>query len=586
MSSNPHKIWEVVELPPGRAEALARDLGLPIPYAALLLQRGIESRAQAAAFFSATLADLPSPFLMLGMSAAVQVVAEALRRQRPVVVYGDYDVDGATGAAILTLFLKEIGFRQVLACQPLRLEEGYGLHLRALERRLAENSPGGGQAGLLITVDCGISDAVEVARLKERGWSVIVTDHHQPPEKLPEMADAILNPLQPGCPFPDKHLAGVGVAFYLLMGIRSHLAAQGHFLGATVKPNLKEFLDLVAIGTVGDMVPLTGTNRILVRAGLEVLAGSTRPGVRELLRSAGIKGAVVSCEDIGYRLGPRLNAAGRLGDAARAHALLVSSDSQQARRLAEELTGENERRKELIEELCGQAIPMAEAKLGQGRQGLVLVGEKWHAGVIGIGAARIVERFHRPTLVFARQKNGQLKGSGRSVPGLNLHKVLSEVQDIFTQFGGHAAAIGLSLPEERLAELEERFEASLARHLRPELKQARLELAWQGKPEEMGGKEFHNFYERLGPFGMGNPEPVFAVVGRVEEAREVGGKHLKFRMKLNGASYDGIGFGLLDFLSLAEDEERLAVAFRWRKNFFRGEERWELEALDFQKTTI
>ncbi|MGV1098935.1 single-stranded-DNA-specific exonuclease RecJ [Thiovibrio sp. JS02] len=583
MSSLLKKRWEVLPVDGGQAERLGAELRLPVIFAALLLQRGIADRGEAERFFSASLADLPSPFLLKGMREAVLAVASALAGQRPVVVYGDYDVDGTTGAAILSIFLKAVGFRQVFPCQPLRLEDGYGLHPRAVERKLPAEIFG--QAPLLITVDCGISDHLEVGRFKEMGWSVIVTDHHQPPAQLPEMADAVINPLQPGCAFPDKNLAGVGVAFFLLMGVRSHLLAQGYFPGKGMSPNLKAYLDLVAIGTVGDMVPLTGVNRILVKAGLEQLQKCERPGINELLRVSGLKGPGVGCEDIGFRLGPRINAAGRLGDAARALALLASNDAGEARELAEELNRENEARKLLIDALFKQAAPVAEEMLARGKKGLVLLGEEWHPGVIGIGAAKIVERYHRPTLVFTRLANGLAKGSGRSVPGLNLHEILRAMGELFTHFGGHEAAIGLSLPLENLAELERRFEESLAEKMTAGMLQPRIEIAWHGKADECAGREFHAFYERLAPFGMGNPEPIFALSKTLEEARVVGVNHLKFRTKINGAIYGGIGFGLSDCLQLAESGQRLELAFRWRKNFFRGEQSWQLDVVDIRHSS-
>jgi len=559
--------------------ALARELSVPKTFAALLLQRGIKSRGEAELFFGATLADLPSPFLMKGMEQAVKTVAAALEAQKPVVVYGDYDVDGTTGAAILSLFLGAIGFARVFTCQPLRLEEGYGLHLQAVKRTLQADISG--QAPLLITVDCGISDHEEVRRFKELGWSVIVSDHHQPPALLPE-ADAVINPLQPGCGFPDKNLAGVGVAFYLLMGIRTHLMGNKYFTERSASPNLKEYLDLVAIGTVGDMVPLTGVNRILVKAGLEVLGQTKRPGLVELLRISGVKGGGVTCEDIGYRLGPRINAAGRLGSAERALSLLAGTDPGEAKILAEELSGKNEQRKLLIDRLFSEACVAAEEKCRAGRRGLVLHADDWHAGVIGIGASRVVERFHRPVLVFARQAGGMVKGSGRSVPGVNLYAILDKLRELFSHFGGHEAAVGLSLPMENLAELEERFDEAIRAQYSEEVLAPKIEIAWQDEDDSIGSREFLALHEKLAPFGMGNPEPIFRIEGTLDEAREVGVNHLKFKMKLNGANYDGIGFGLGDFLHLAESGQRHAVAFRLRKNSFRGEQRWQLDAADIR----
>ncbi len=410
------KIWEIAPIDHARVSLLVAELDLPESLAAILLGRGVENRAQAERFFSSSLADLPSPFLMKGMAEAVAVVLSALAKQTPVIVYGDYDVDGTTGAALLFIFLKNIGFSDVYVCQPHRLLEGYGLHLEAIKRAV----PSGvlEQAPLVITVDCGISSKTQVRQLQDLGCPVVVTDHHQPPEELPE-AEAVLDPQQKECGFPEKNLAGVGVAFYLAMGIRKALHEQGLFQEGQEIPNLKSYLDLVAVGTVADMVPIIGVNRILVKAGLEVLSGSVRPGLAELSRVSGISGSGVTCEDIGYRIGPRLNAAGRMGDAGRALELLISEDTERARKLARELNTENELRKSVLEAMCQEAVVLAETAVKAGKKGLIITGEGWHPGVIGIGAARMVEKFSLPTLFFTI-KDGMAKGSGRSVSGVIL----------------------------------------------------------------------------------------------------------------------------------------------------------------------
>ena len=573
------KIWEIAPVDHARVSLLAAELNLPEPLAAILLSRGVENRAQADRFFSPSLTDLPSPFLMKGMTEAVEVVLQALARQAPVIVYGDYDVDGTTGAALLFLFCKKIGFSESYVCQPHRLHEGYGLHLEAIRRIV----PSGvlERAPLVITVDCGISSQLQVRQLQELGCPVIVTDHHQPPEELPE-AEAVLDPWQKGCEFPEKHLAGVGVALYLAMGIRKSLHEQGSYGAGREMPNLKAYLDLVAVGTVADMVPITGINRILVKAGLEVLGGSVRPGLAELSRVSGIGDSGVTCEDIGFRLGPRLNAAGRMGDAGRALALLVAEDHERARALAQELNSENELRKSVLEAMCQEARVQAESAVRAGENGIMITGEGWHPGGIGIGAARMVEQFNRPTLFFTL-KDGVAKGSGRSLPGVNLHGIIKERHELFIAFGGHEAAVGLTLPAENLPELKAHFLKRMGEIVTDTMLTPKVGIAWHDEGGGIFAAGFLRGYERMAPFGMGNPEPVFSAQGVAENPREVGVNHLKFTARFNDAILSGIGFGLGGFQSLISSGQPLKMAFRLRRNTYREKTTWQVEAVDFKQ---
>lgn len=577
------KRWELTRVDHHRVDRLAAELKLPKPLAAILLARGVESRDQAARFFSPSLADLPNPFLMKGMSKAVETVLQAVARQIPVIIYGDYDVDGTTGAALLYLFLKKIGFSKRYVCQPHRIHEGYGLHLEAIRRcvptAVLEQTP------LVITVDCGISSRKQVRQLQELGCQVIVTDHHQAPEELP-LAEAILNPWQKDCAFPEKHLAGVGVAFYLAMGIRKALHETGMYGGSAgiEIPNLKSYLDLVAVGSVADMVPIIGINRILVKAGLEVLNGSARAGLVELSKVSGLVCPGINCEDIGFRLGPRLNAAGRMGEAGRALALLVAEDHGHARVLAQELNAENELRKSVLEAICREAVIQGEQAVKAGKKGLVISGEGWHPGVIGIGASRMVERFNRPTLLFAL-KEGVAKGSGRSVPGVNLHAILQEKAQLFTTFGGHEAAVGLTMPEGNLPELEAHFQNRLGELVTETMLTPTVSIDWHEDGGNIFTHEFLKNYEKMAPFGMGNPEPVFSAQVVAETPREVGANHLKFTARFNGAILSGIGFGLAHFRNLISGAQPLNIAFKLRRNTYRNKTNWQVEAVDFKQVS-
>jgi single-stranded-DNA-specific exonuclease len=556
-----------------RAAAVAAELDLPAGIADILLQRGLSEAEQVHAFLFPALGQLPAPLLMKGMREAVSIVARAVVHRQPIMVYGDYDVDGTTGAAVLVLFLRTLGL-EVLVCQPHRLTQGYGLHHNMIDDLLAR-APG----GVLVTVDCGISSVEAVAAARQGGMTVIVTDHHQPPGKLPA-AHAILNPLQAGCGFPFKQLAGVGVAFYLTMGIRSHLKEQGFWQGREAEmPNLREYLDLVAVGTIADMVPLLGPNRIFARAGLEVLQEARRPGFSCLLETAGVLGKRLSAEDVGYRLGPRINAAGRTGDPGRALELLLTSDFGRARELAGELEEANRCRQALEKEMFQQAVTAAADILHAGGKSLVLSGADWHAGVLGIVASRLLNRYYRTTILLT-EKDGLLKGSGRSIPALDLYGTLGCCQDLLVQYGGHANAAGLALRPENLKEFQERFEAEVATRLKPEDLQPKL-LIDGLLGEELFHGRFLEYYLRLPPFGIGNPEPVFGGSGcRLLEPRVVAEKHLKFFWPHNGGRLQGIGFGFGYLLPQLLQEATAGVAVSLRLNEYRGKESWQLNLVD------
>jgi len=418
---------------------------------------------------------------------------------------------------------------------PHRLVEGYGLNVEAVRRLAAQG------VRLLVTLDCGITSVEEVRAAAALGVDTIVVDHHTVPVELPA-AEAILNPHQPGCAYPSKELAAVGVTFALAMALRRRLREIGRFGAERPEPNLKEALDLVALGTVADVVPLVGANRILVRWGLEVLAASRRPGVRALKRVAGIaEGTPVSAGQVGFRLGPRINAAGRLDDAGRGVRLLLSDDPAAARALAEELDRENQARQEIERRIVDEATLDARGHVEAGARGLVLAREGWHAGVVGIVASRIVERFHRPAVLVALEGEGG-KGSGRSVERFHLYDALAACSAELVRFGGHRHAAGLTVERARLARFREAFQAHAAARLAPEdlVPRTRIE-GWIDEREvtERAAEDL----AKLGPFGAGHPEPVFALRGTAGRPRTVGagGAHLKLAL---GRGLDAIGFGL------------------------------------------
>jgi single-stranded-DNA-specific exonuclease len=517
------------------AARLASALGLHPLAARVLAARGHADPAAAEAFLAARLQDLPDPFTMKGMDAAVARLVRAVEEGERIACYGDYDVDGVTSTTLLAGFLRASG-ADVVTYVPHRLVEGYGLNVAAVEKLAAQG------VRLLVTLDCGITSAPEVRAATALGLDAVVVDHHTVPVELPAAA-AILNPHQPGCGYPSKDLAAVGVTFALVMALRKALRARGRFGERRPEPNLKDALDLVALGTVADVVPLVGANRILVRAGLEVLAASRRPGVRALKRVAGIpEGVPVGAGQVGFRLAPRINAAGRLDDAGRGVRLLLSADPAEAEALAAELDRENQARQEIERRILAEAIEDAGARVREGVRGLVLARDGWHAGVVGIVASRIVERFHRPAVLVALADEGG-KGSGRSIEGFHLHDALSACASHLARFGGHRHAAGVTVDRERLPAFRAAFEEHAAARLSDEDLVPRCRIdSWveQGEVTERAAEDL----ARLGPFGAGHPEPVFALRGAPTKARTVGANGAHLKLGLGGL--DAIGFGMGD----------------------------------------
>jgi single-stranded-DNA-specific exonuclease len=501
----------------------------------VLTARGYGEPAAAESFLAARLQDLPDPFAMKGMEAAVGRIARALEAGERIACYGDYDVDGVTSTALLAGFLRAAG-ADVVTYTPHRLVEGYGLNSAAVAKLAGQG------ARLLVTLDCGITSVEEVRAAAGLGVDAIVVDHHTVPVELPAAA-AILNPHQPGCAYPAKELAAVGVTFALAMALRRRLRERGRFGEGRPEPNLREALDLVALGTVADVVPLVGANRILVRWGLQELARSRRPGLRALKRVAGIAdGTPVSAGQVGFRLAPRINAAGRLDDAGRGVRLLLEDDPERARALAEDLDRENQARQEIERHMLDEAVVDAIARVREGARGLVLARDGWHPGVVGIVAARIAERFHRPTVLVGVGEDGTGKGSGRSVDGFHLYDALAACAAHLTRFGGHRHAAGVTVAREAVPRFRQAFEAYASARIADEDLVPRCRIDGWVDEADLTDRAAEDL-ARLGPFGAGHPEPVFALRGAASRARTVGagGAHLKLAL---GNGLDAIGFGL------------------------------------------
>ncbi len=528
------KNWKIAEADDTAIRALERDLGILPTTARLLINRGLVSAIDAASFLRPDLSTLHDPMLLKGMDAAVERLMRAIRDGERIVVYGDYDVDGTTGAALVVLFLREIGADPVCYI-PERLTEGYGLNTNAI-RSLADDG-----ARLLITVDCGSSDRTEVEFASTLGVDVIITDHHEVPPDGPPPALAVVNPKQEGCAFPFKGLAGVGVAFNLVMAARMALRSEGWF---TVEvPNLKRYLDLVAIGTVADMVPLVGENRILVSYGLKEIAAGARPGVRALMDVAGLGPGPVKASDVGFKIAPRINAAGRVARARVAFDLLTSTDGARAQALAKKLDAENSARQKVEARILDEAVEMVEDGAGDGDRAIVLYSEGWHSGVIGIVASRLVERYSKPVVMIA--VDGEKgKGSARGVRAFDMVEGLRDSGHLLERFGGHKAAAGLTISLENIEEFKREFTRYANEVLTDEDLVPELSLDAVVTLGDVTGRLVTEI-EGLAPFGCSNREPLLCIEDAdIRAARVVGSNHLQLDLLQNGSKRSAIAFGL------------------------------------------
>jgi single-stranded-DNA-specific exonuclease len=540
----------------------------------LYAHRGLSDPAEAAPGLG-TLAPMTA---LHGMDAAVDRLVEAIQSDQSILVVGDYDADGATGSALAVRGLRDLGARRVSFLVPSRFSNGYGLSPAVVE---AAHGQG---ADLILTVDNGISSHAAMARARELGLSVVVTDHHLPGDALPE-ADAIVNPNQPGCGFPSKHLAGVGVVFYLLAALRGRLREIGWFGADRPEPNLADRLDLVALGTVADVVSLDRNNRILVEQGLRrVRAGRACAGVLALLQVAGRDPVRATAADFGFFVAPRLNAAGRLTEMSLGVECLLTDDPDRALEMAAQLDALNRERRTIEGTMKEAAETVLDALILDGESlppGLCLFGEDWHQGVSGIVAARIRERYHRPTIAFADAGDGRLRGSGRSIEGLHLRDAIDWVDrrhpGLIEYFGGHAMAAGLTLRPGCLEPFRDAFVEAVRVQLGdvPPTPEIRSDGAL---PVELLTLETAEALRVAGPWGKDFPEPRFDGVFEVVEARLVGEdrRHLKLRVAPpgGGAVIEAIAFGLGERIEAARGAVRLV--YRLDVNSYRGRQSLQL----------
>lgn len=556
------KRWVIAKPEPALAETLTRELHIALPITQVLVNRGYRTAEAASSFLTPQLRQLGDPFELPDMAAAVDRILTAIADKERIVIYGDYDVDGVTSSALLQRVLQAAG-ATVANFLPQRAEEGYGLSSDGVTRCLKEHKP-----QLLIAVDCGTSSAREIADLQKHGVDTIVLDHHEPPGELPKCV-ALVNPKRiAGSPLGA--LASVGVAFKLAHALLKHEK------GLAERIDLREHLDLVAVGTVADIVPLTGENRILVRAGLERLPHTEKVGLRALMDVADVP-EKVSPYHVGFRIGPRLNAAGRLADAMAALELLLTSDAAKAAELAKLLNDQNTKRQGIEGQITEEAI--ATARANSTDRVLVLAKEGWHVGVIGIVASRVMQAFHRPTVVIGIEE-GMGKGSCRSVSGFSIVGALQHCAPLLEKFGGHEMAAGLSIKAEKVDELRETLNEFAKTMLNDEDLQPQVRIDALLKLDDLDA-DFFEQLERLEPCGTENPTPLFAVEGvhLHGKPRIVGKNHLRFSVTDGDTTVQAIWWGKGDF---EFPEGAFDVAFTPELNEYGGRESVQLKVRDIR----
>ena len=545
------------------------ELKLSALLARVIALRDLTAIEAAKCYLSSSLrSDLPSPFLMADMDAAVDRIVRAIQASESISIWGDYDVDGTTGASVLVSFLREIGVETIFYV-PHRIEEGYGLNIEGL-RRLQERG-----VGLVVMVDSGISNFKEVAAANEIGVDIVIVDHHQPPEQLPP-AIAVVNPHRSDCAFPDKGLCAAGLAFYVVIALRARLRDAGWFR-ASGDPDLRRHLDIVALGTIADMVPLKGVNRTLVKRGLTALGSSTRPGVIALKQIAGFAPGDVTAGQVGFQLGPRINAAGRMDAAIKVIELLTTESPEVALRIAQELDAHNRERRAMEAEVLQTALEQAGKVIERRRYSLILSGEGWHPGVLGIVASRVVEKFHRPTIVLGFQ-GGEGKGSARSIRGFHMVEGLRRCGSLLEKFGGHEYAGGLTIKEENLLDFIEAFDEAARAVLSDEALVPFLEIDAQLNFAEIGHPLMREI-DVLKPFGVGNPEPIFISRGIEVCERKDFPLGARFRFRQAGRFVSGVAFGVKEDFA-ARPGAMVDLVYRLSENVWNGNSTVELKLLD------
>jgi len=566
--------WIKPSLNNGLAKQLEQQHGISSVAAALLVNRGFTDADLVEKFLSPGLQGLGDPLNVGNMRDAVAMVESALLGQQSILIFGDYDVDGVTSTVFLTHFLRQFGLSPRFVV-PKRLSEGYGLSQESLQRALADGKP-----DLLIAVDCGTSSHAEIAWLREQGIKVLILDHHTSKESLPD--DCVLvNPhVHDEDSVPWKNLCSVGLVFKFCHAFLKIMRQNGDALAE--QTDLREYLDLVAMGTVADLVPLEGENRILVKQGLKRLQRCRRPGICALMEVAGISlGDDIAPFDIGFKLGPRINASGRLSDAELPIQLLLNDDWNRCNEAARALDSYNKERQDIERAITESAEQHVESRYTDDL-GLVLHESEWHAGVVGIVASRISRKFHRPALILGSDADGQLKGSGRSIEGVDLVEVLKQCSDSIVQWGGHPMAVGLSVESARVDELRAAFNQVLKNNFPEGLPESTIRIDAVVGCSDLTEQLLEEL-ECLAPYGQGNPEPVFMLEQvTLQNVYPLGNSHFKFQMCRPGCPYplEGVAWGLGHKKPEAGTSVDILAKYHWHA--WRGRRGPRLTMLDWR----
>ncbi len=550
-----------------RAMALSEELDIPSVIAQILVNRGIDTKEQIREFFKPSLENLSNPFELPNMDKAVDRIIRALRGREHIVIFGDYDVDGLTATALMYSVLSGFG-AEVSWFIPDRLEEGYGLSKEGIDNAKKIG------ASLFVSVDCGITGIEEVAYATEQGIDSIITDHHEPADILPE-ATAVVDPKLLPNESSIRELAGVGVAFKLCQALYEEIGVS--------KQDLYTHLDLVGLGTIADIVPLVGENRILAKFGLRTLEATQKPGLKELLRITGLWGSELSSWHVVFVLAPRLNAVGRIGDPGLAFKLLTTLDVGEARFYAKKLDTENEKRKQLDERIFNEAVEMVERVVDLQRdRAIVLDSSEWHTGVIGIVASRLVEKFNRPSIMISTQ-DGEGKGSARSIQDFHILDAIRNSEGLLLKYGGHKYAAGLSIAEDNIAEFRRAFNDYTRAHLSVSDLVPKLHISGQIFPDEID-LSIMDWLDQFAPFGPGNMRPVFLLEDAqvVGHAQIVGSNHLRMQIRAKKTT-DCIGFGMANFKREIENSgEPVNLTFVMERNHYYGYPKLQLRLKDIQ----
>ena len=546
-------IWKIKEVNQDLESKLSKELGVSRILSRLLINRGITTKNKAEKFLHPSLDNLIDPFLLPGIKKAVERIRKAKEKKEKILIYGDYDVDGITAVCLCLIVLKELGLNVDFHI-PERLTEGYGLSKEAIRLAQAEN------VNLIITVDCGITNSEEVLFARGLGIDIIITDHHLPEDgKKPESLVTI-DPMVGECPEELKHLAGVGVAYKLMQ--------------ALTNDNLNQHLDLVALGTIADLVPLTGENRIFAKEGLKTIKEAKKEGIKELLNVSKLTDKEINSYHIGFLLGPRINAAGRVASAKKAVELLLTKSSEKANTIAQELDRQNQERRKIQKKIFEEACALIKKEKMDSNYSIVLVREGWHPGVAGIVASKVVEKFYRPTIILCLEK-GIAKGSGRSIENFHLFHAVKKCKDLLLSCGGHKLAIGLTLKAENVPQFKKRLEEEAKKSLSEDDFRKKINIDSLLSFSEIS-HSFLDDLKKLAPFGRGNSRPVFASQNlKVGKFLRKNSQHLFCWLAEKGRYLEAAGFGMAKTINLSQDDV-VDIAYYPQINDWQGMKRIQL----------